>query len=220
MHMSDLARRWIAANVLTMVATAAFGLVGFGIRNSLGLDGADAALSARICYVAVEIIISTACLALYAQLAGAVLRRIVPALPWRGWLAVHLVIGLVAGAGTGALLVEPGDSEPIDWNDTTFLQFALVLAPIGGAVLGAVIGGLQALILRRVAHGAGTWIAFSALATSVTLLIVVGAFPFSPLGPTFAAEAVMQGVTVLAGVVNAIMMLPALRRLRPRTAES
>jgi hypothetical protein len=29
----------------------------------------------------------------------------------------------------------------------------------------------------------------------------------------------MQGVTVLAGVVNAIVMLPALRRLRPRTAE-
>jgi hypothetical protein len=220
MNISDLARRWIVANFITMVATAAFGLLGFGVRYSLDLDSADAALSAKICYVAAEIIMSAASLALYAQLTGTVLRQIVPAFPWRSWLALHLVIGLVAGAGTGALLAGPGgDSEPIDWNDTGFLAFMFSVVPIGGAVLGAVIGGLQALILRRVAHGAGAWIAFSTLATSITLPIVVGAFPFSPLGSTFAAEAVMQGVIVLAGVVNAIMMLPALRRVRPRTAE-
>ena len=94
-----------------------------------------------------------------------------------------------------------------------------ILVPIGGAALGAVVGGLQALILRRVAHGSGAWMAFSALATSVTLAIVVGAFPFSPLESTLAAETAMQGVTVLAGIVNAVVMLPALRRLRPRTAE-
>ena len=219
MNLSDLARRWIVANFITMVATAAFGLLGFGIRHSLDLDSADAALSAKICYVAAEIVMTAAALALYAQLTGAVLRRIVPAFPWRSWLALHLVIGLVVGAGQGVLLAEPADSEPTDLNDTGFLLFMSAVVPIGGALLGAVIGGLQALILRRVAHGAGAWIAFSALATSVTLVIVVGAFPVSPLGSTFAAEAVMQGVTVLAGVVNAIMMLPALRRLRPRTAE-
>ena len=163
---------------------------------------------------------TAASLAVYAHLTGAVVREIVPAFPWRSWLAIHLVIGLVAGAATGLAGARPGgDSEPIDWNDTTFLLLALVLVPIGGAMLGAVIGGLQALILRRVAHGAGTWIAFSALATSVTLLIVVGAFPFSPLESTIAAEAVTEGVIVFAGVANAIMMLPALRRLRPRTAE-
>ena len=217
MHISDLARRWIVANFITMVATAAFGLVGFWVRYWLDVESADAALFARICYVAAESVMSAACLLLYAQLAGAVLRRIVPALPWRRWLALHLVIGLAAGAATGALLAEPGNSEPIDWNDTGILLFLFAVVPIGGAVLGAVIGGLQALILRRVAHGAGTWIAFSALATGVMLTIVVGAFPFSPLGSTFAAEAVVQGVTVLAGVVSAIVMVPALRHLRART---
>jgi hypothetical protein len=194
--------------------------LGFGIRYSLDLDSADASLSANICYVAAEIIIAAASLALYARLTGAVLRQIVPAFPRRSWLALHLVIGLVIGAGQGVLLAEPGgDSEPIDWNDTALLLFMFVLVPLGGAALGAVVGGLQALILRRVAHGLSAWIAFSALATSVTLAIVVGAFPFSSLGSTFATETAMQGVTVLAGVVNAIMMLPALRRLRARTAD-
>jgi hypothetical protein len=220
MRISDLARRWIVANFVAMVATAAVGLLGFGLHNLLDLDSADAVLSAKICYVAAEIIMTAACLAVYAQLTGAVLRQIVPAFPWRSWLAIHLVTGSVAGAATGVAAAGPGgDSEPIDWNDTGFLVFMFAVVPIGGAVLGSVIGGLQALILRRVARGAGAWIAFSALATSVTLSIVVGAFPFSPLGSTFAAEAVMQGVTVLAGVVNAIMMLPALRRLRPGTDE-
>jgi hypothetical protein len=220
MNISDLARRWIVANVVAMVATAAVGLLGFGLRYSLDLDSADAALSTKICYVTAEIIMTAASLAVYAQLAGTVLRKIVPAFPWRSWLAIHLVIGLVAGAATGVAAAGPGgDSEPIDWSDTGFLVFMFAVVPIGGAVLGAIIGGLQALILRRVAHGVGAWIAFSALATSVTLSIVVGAFPFSPLGSTFATEAVMQGVTVLAGVANAIMMLPALPRLRPRTAE-
>jgi hypothetical protein len=218
MNISDLARRWIAANFITMIVTAAFGLLGFGVRYLLDVESADAALSAKICYVAAEIVMTAACLALYAQLTGAVLRQIVPAFPWRGWLAVHLVIGLVAGAGTGALLAQPGDSEPIDWNDTGFLWFTFALVPIGGAVLGAAFGALQALILRRVAYGAGAWIAFSSLAASVTVAIVVGALPFSPLGPIFASEAFSQSVDVLGGVIGAVVMLPALRRLRPRTA--
>ena len=160
MNVSDLARQWIVANFAVMVATAAFGLLGFGIRYSLDLDSADAALSAKICYVAAEIIMATASLGLYAQLAGAVLRQIVPAFPWRSWLAVHLIIGLVIGAWQGVLLAGPGgDSEPIDWNDTAFLLFMFILVPIGGAALGAVVGGLQALILRRVAHGSGAWMA-------------------------------------------------------------
>jgi len=220
MHISDLARRWIAANFITMVATAAFGLVGFWVRYLLDVESADAALSARICYVAAEIVMTAAGLALYAQLTGAVLRRIVPAFPWRSWIAMHLVIGLVVGAGVGALLAQPGDSEPIDWNDTGFVLFTFALVPVAGAVLGAVFGALQALILRRVADGVGPWIAFSSLAASVTAAIVVGALPFSPLGPTFASEAFSQSVDVLGAVIGAVVMLPALRHLRPRTTGS
>jgi hypothetical protein len=219
MKVSDLARRWIVANFITMVATAAFGLLGFEVRYLLDVESADAALSAKVWYVAAEIIMTAASLALYAQLTGAVLRRIVPAFPWRSWLAVHLVIGLVVGAGAGALLAQPGDSEPMDWNDTAFLLFLFAVVPVGGAALRALLGGLQALILRRVATGTGAWIAFSALAAGMMLLIVVAALPFLPSGPSFAAEAAIQGVVVLACVPSAIVTLPALRRLRPRTAE-
>jgi hypothetical protein len=51
------------------------------------------------------------------------------------------------------------------------------------------------------------------------LLIMVGTLAFFPSEPTFAAETVAQSVTVLASVVSAIVMLPALRRLRPRMIE-
>jgi hypothetical protein len=37
MHINDLVRRWIVANFIVMVAMAACGLLGFGIRNSFGL---------------------------------------------------------------------------------------------------------------------------------------------------------------------------------------
>jgi hypothetical protein len=220
MPISGLARRWIVANFVAMVATAAVELLGVGLRYLLDLESADAVLSAKICYVAAEIIMTAASLALYAQLTGAVLRQIVPAFPWRGWIAIHLIIGLVSGAAMGLVAARSGgDSEPIDWNDAGVLVFLFAVIPVGGAALGALFGGLQALILRRVAHGAGAWTAFSALATGVLLLIVAAALPLLPSGPSFAAEAAIQGVVVFASVPSAIMMLPALRRLRPRTAD-
>jgi hypothetical protein len=43
MNLSGVARQRIVANFAVMVATAAGGLLGFGIRYSLDLDSADAA---------------------------------------------------------------------------------------------------------------------------------------------------------------------------------
>jgi hypothetical protein len=222
MHGGDLARRWIVANVIVMVAMAVCGLLAFGIRNSLGVESAEAALPARTGYVAAEAIMTLACLALYARLTGAVLRRIGPALPGRGWLVIHLVIGLVAGAGLGALLAQPGDSEPIDWNETgaVAILFVFALIVVAGTVLGAIVGGHQALILRRVAHDTGAWIAFSALANGIGLLTVAAMYSFLPTRQTLATEVVVESVITFAGIVSAIVMLPALRRLCPRMAES
>jgi hypothetical protein len=70
MNISDLARWWITANFLTMVATAAFGLLGFGIRYLLEVESADAALSAKFWYVTAEIVMTTAGCALSARRIG------------------------------------------------------------------------------------------------------------------------------------------------------
>lgn len=216
MHISDLARRWIIANFVIMIATAAAELLNFGIRHALGLDSANALLSAKVTYVIAQTILTLATFVIYAKLTGDVLRVVVPAFPRRSWLAIHLVMGLVVGAGASAAGVSPSDSEPIDWTDTAVIVLMFVLVAVGGAVLGAIVGGLQALILRRAAYGARAWIAYSALATGLMLLISIGVLSFLPLEQTFVAEAARQASTIVAGVIWALIMLPALRRLRPR----
>jgi len=76
------------------------------------------------------------------------------------------------------------------------------------------VGSLQALILRPAAQGLGRWIACCALAGALFVLIV----PAVLYGPQsgFAQELMIELVTLVVIILAAVILLPAVLRLRPR----
>ncbi len=91
----DLTRRWIVANTVAMAVIATASMFSYAARTFLAVETPDAPFAAKAAYVAMEtIIIGGGTTAVYASLIGRVLTLIVPALPWRRWMTVHVVVGL------------------------------------------------------------------------------------------------------------------------------
>ena len=166
-------------------------------------------------YMTIETVLAFVSFGAYASLIGGVLQQVVPVFPWRDWIAVHLAMGLVAGPCVALLMAEPDDPEPMDWSDTGLVVFLFTAGPALGALLGAAIGALQAVVLKRVARGMLRWIGFSALSVGVMALALLPALLAIPQQRTLGTEIIGEGALVVAGVLAAVMMLPALGRLRP-----
>ena len=226
--MSDISRRWIVACLIAAIASAAERFLDYAVREWLEAGGADTPFGVTVIYAGISGVLFAGSVAVYAWFTGAVLRQIAPALPWRQWLALHLAIGVVLGFGLALTYTAP-TGEPDFWSDTGFLDRMLLVLFLDRmllvflfvavcALVGAVLGSLQALVLRRAAEGMRSWIAISALSIAVGGLVMISTLLFSPSDGTFAREAADQGVLFVATVVAAFVMLPALHRLRPRTA--
>jgi hypothetical protein len=214
---SDLRRRWIVANAISMLVIAACGFAGYGLRAALEMESAETGGDVRAFYIAAEIVLSVVSFVVYARLTAGVLRMMLPALPWRSWIAIHAVMGLVSGPVTGLLGAMPAGGEPADWSDKFLTTFVFVAFAVLGAVVGAAVGGVQALVLRKVAEGTGVWIRISALSTSVLFTLVLGAQAIAPQGRALFTEVVSETALVLAGIATAVIMLHALANLRPKT---
>ena len=79
------------------------------------------------------------------------------------------------------------------------------------------MGGLQALVLRQAAIGMRPWILNSAVAFSVIAILIVLVLTVAPSDQGWAAELVAAGMIVACGTLAAVVMLPAVLRLRPRS---
>jgi hypothetical protein len=158
-------------------------------------------------------------MAAYAILTGSVLSEKLPAFSRRAWIAAHLafaaVFALIAKAtfspapATGGARWTTPDGQ---FDVLGFLILALVLLP----VIGAILGGLQALVLRRAARGTLAWIAGFAISVSaigVLREVVVNLVRFNSEPVT---SLVTNGVTFAMVMVMAIVMLPAFNRLAPK----
>jgi hypothetical protein len=220
---SEIARRWIVANVIGSIVICATSLLDYAFRKWLGAGSAETGSPTAIRVIA-SVLLTTPAFVLYAWLTGRVLRQIVPALSMRAWMALNLVIALVLGIGFEILFADQPEtadqSEPINWSELglLFIPVALVLGAVVGALLGAVSGSLQALVLRRAAGGTGSWIAFSSLASAVAFMLLAAAFLFLTADGTAVHDDAIQAAAAVTLFVPAFVMLPALRRLRPRTA--
>lgn len=214
MH-QDVAPAWIVANFVPMAVAGVLMVLAFLLRGALGLSGGEGGPAAKAILIAFEIVAGLVYMALYARMTGAVLRRIVPDLPQGTWLAAHLAVGVFAGAALGLLLLEPDSDEAIDWADPDFL-ILLALLTLCAVLLGAVFGAVQAAVLRRVAHGALFWIGLSAVAMGAVAFAAIAVLPFQAPRPTLASEILNAILFALVGILMAVIMLPALRRLRPR----
>ncbi len=214
---ADIARSWILANVIALVVSAVLGLIGYGIRKMLGADIEGATFATQANYVAIETVLTMLGFALYARLTGAVMASEIPAFPRENWMTMHLVLGILAGLCLGWSSLEPStEGEPMDWDDTGLLIFLFVLFAVGGGLLGAAFGGLQALVLRPVAEGLRLWVVSSAMAASILAAAVLAGFLLLPSRQGLVDELTSAGTMVMAGVIGSVIMLPALRGLRAK----
>jgi hypothetical protein len=210
----SIAAQWIKANAIGAAINVAIAFVAFLIGQALGVSdkGASAALQT------VFVLLATAALAfgvvVLGYLCGVVLRTRLPAFPMRTWLALYVVLGAIFGAVSAFAWLKPeipADPEPIETAVVLGLTFG---AAITGVVISTAVGSLQALILRPAAQGLGRWIACCALAGLLFALIV----PAVLYGPQsgFAQELMVEFVALVVTILGAIILLPAVLRLRSR----
>jgi hypothetical protein len=218
-------RNWIKANAIAGVIYAAMGIIVFAVSKLLGLDEPTTGMLLRGVGGAITFAAMVLMLVAYAMLTGAVLGEKLPDLSRRGWIGMHAGIGVAFGAiFAAATLFGPASSDaPAAMpSEMIMLVGVLVLSLIFGPILGAVFGGLQALVLRRAAAGAGAWILWSMLATAVVLLMVscvVLMFAGSGMDSSklsFGGQLAIQAALFATTVLGATIMLPAVKRLTPR----
>ena len=216
MHLDDIARRWLVANAISLIVSAGLTVISILMSKILVIEGDGATVAAKACYVAIETVIRALDYAVYALLTGNVLSSVIPALPRHAWLAVNTAMGLVFGLCLGLYALLPSGNEPVDRSGMAEMIFWFLFYVVTGAFFVAVGGILQALVLRRAAYGARAWVAFSALAGGVMGLIVASAYAISERW--LSDDLVWTGLMAIAGAVGAVVMVPAVRRLRSRSA--
>jgi hypothetical protein len=213
-----IARRWIVANVIVLVACAVCGFAGSGADALLALESGDVTAATTTAYWIAQIGLMVVLCAAYAMLTAPVLRSIIPALRSDLWLATHVAIGIVLGVGVALAFDGTDNREAFDLSGTSVADVAIIvlLAAVLGAIVGAVLGGIQSLVWRRVARGSLVWIGMTALSGIVVVLIIAAATPFFPGMSRLGFAVTLEGVGAAGGIVSTLIMLPALRRLQPR----
>jgi hypothetical protein len=206
--------QWIKANVIGGVINVAITFAAFLFGQLLGVNDPVASTVVQIGYV----VVATAALALgvvaLGYLSGVVLRTKLPAFPMRNWLALYITLGLAFGLVSALAWLTPDTAQNIGPVETDIAVTAAVGAAIAGAAIAAAVGSMQALILHPAARGLGLWIACSAFAGTLFALVVLAIFHGPQSG--FAQELVIELVTLMVIALAAVILLPAVLRLRPR----
>jgi hypothetical protein len=207
----SIATAWVKNSAVAALISAVASLAIYGMRHATGVADADRGLAGIAILFSFAIILSAFAGAAYGVLTGAVLQRIVPLLPVKAWIVLHVVMAVVAGVlGEVVLMLVRGAPSG---NDTSWGEI-LLLGLIVGAILGGAIGGLEAHVLKKAALGASEWIVWSVVAFAVAMLFMAVADQAWERGGGFAGELENQIVAFLGYVIGSVVMLPALRRLR------
>ena len=141
---------------------------------------------------------------------GAVLRRIIPIFPIWIWITLHAVIAVVAGLGSAAIAIMSSAAKGI--VDVSVGE-KLLAGFLVGTVIGVAVGGVEALVLRKVAIGAGRWFACSIAAFAIAVSLFGNARLWET-GGGFAGELAHNAITFLGAMTISLVMLPAVRHLR------
>jgi lambda repressor-like predicted transcriptional regulator len=210
----SVARDWLIANVLSLLVAAGIRLLSLGVDEALTTSSLASASEAN--WVGVEVVAAALQNVVYAYLTTAVFRRLVPAFPASAWLSLHFILGIVIGIFFGSVASRTGENETINFNDNGFLVALTLVVLLGGGLVGTAIGSLQALVLRQAAaQGLKSWIAASAAAGVVQFMILVVAYGANDQASLWVKALHNEGVNIVAGLLAAVMMVPALKRLRP-----
>jgi hypothetical protein len=202
---------------------------------------------------------------LYGVLTASILRGRLPAFKKRNWIGLHVVVGLVSSAAAAAIVAGylgiGGDGQRLhswaNWllntdiascataDSASFRKLfiiggvPIIASPLVAAIAGAIIGSIQALVLRGAARDLVAWSGLSALAAASGSL--VGTLRplerFFELSKLIDPESARNGyapndayhnfldllftgigsvLLLLPTIVTASIMLVAVHRLRPR----
>jgi hypothetical protein len=210
----SIGSQWIKANAIGAAINIAVTFVAFLIGQALGVSEKDASVVLQTVFVVVAAAALTFGLFVLGYLSGIVLRTKLPAFPMRNWLALYVVLGAIFGLISAIAWLTPETSSDIGPVDTDIVVGLALGAAIAGAAISAAVGALQALILRPAAEGLGLWIGCCALA-GVLFALIVPAVLYGPQSG-FAQELVVEIVTMVVTILAAVILLPAVGRLRPR----
>lgn len=202
---TNITARWLVANALACITS---GLTSLAADGSKRLILASVDEPFRIAFMAAAMALGFTA---WAYFVATVPRNKVPGFPLRTWIVAHAIGGLTLGGFVEWL----GESdEPLSAEDSMEWILMSGMLAAGGAVLMALVGLFHALILRGVARGLGAWIGYSALAGLSAVLFM----PFWVFGPQtgFRYAVKMEASAFVFGIIWALVMLSALRRLMPR----
>jgi hypothetical protein len=211
---SSIGSQWIKANTVGGVINVVVAFLAFLLGQMLVVSDPETSLIIRGGFVVVAGAAIAFAVVVLGYLCGVVLRSKLPAFPMRTWLLLYGVLGVMFGLISAfAWLTPEGAPDPTP-TDIDLVVALSIGAAIIGAVMGAAMGSLQALILRPAAQGLGRWIVCSVLA-GMLFLLIVPAVVYAPQS-AFATEVVVEFVTLVVTVLAAVILLPAVNRLRPR----
>jgi hypothetical protein len=208
----SITEHWIKNNVLAAIIAGVVSVCLYGVRQATGAADGSAGSTAIIVHYVATIGLWAFWGAASSVLTGAVLQRVIPRLPVWTWIALHVAGAVVVGVGLEMLLLAVSrDTAPTDDTPVlTTLLFGLML----GAILGAVAGALEALVLRTVASGTATWVACSTVGFALSWSFLVVCTSLLGLGMDFVSEVVSDVLGLFGTLIMAMIMLPALKRLR------
>ncbi len=208
----SVAVHWVKNNVLAAILAGIMSVCIYGVRQMTGAADGSAGSGAVAVLQVAAIVIWGLWGAASGVLTGAVLQRIIPRLPVWAWIALHAAGAAIVGVGLEMLLL----SVPRDPSvaDDASVGATLLLGLMTGAILGGVAGAAEAFVLRRVAVGTAIWVACSALGYAASWSFLVLSSSLLGLGTDFASELASDVLGVIGTFLMALIMLPALKRLR------
>lgn len=206
-------RRWILANGIgELLGLGLGGLAGLPLQ--LWLESALPTVAAALCGAVVFAGVEGA---IVGGLQWRVLRERAPQIGGRAWVGATMLGGLIAWLAVSlpfALMRDDAaaGAEAAAAEPPLVLQLALMA--LAGLAAGPVLGGTQALALRRVTDRPWSWVWANARAWAVGLPIVQLAAGGMPAGtPTVVMVAVAAVALFVAGCVVGAIHGPTLVRL-------
>jgi hypothetical protein len=207
----DINRQWITAHLLGGIPFNAVPAVAVEIIGWAGVTPGHVSPLELALLATGLVTVYSAALAFLGYLNSGVLGEKFPHFPRRAWVVLFGLCGALIGIVSPTVyLVEASDHASLRPDDSLMW----LVAAIFGMIAGGIFGALQAFLLRYTAEGLRVWIAYSALA-GLPILVMIPGMIYSP--PSNLVGDVLDSIAgLVATVIGAIIMLPAVHRIHPR----
>jgi hypothetical protein len=207
------------ANVIAAAIFLATGILMNATDKLLGLDESTTGMLFRGIGSVIAFFGAVVPLVAYAMLTGPVLSEKLLAFSRRGWISLHASIGVALGIAFAVVTLfgpKSGGAPATMPSHQTMLIGGLVATFVFGPMFGAIMGGLQTLVLRRAATGMLAWVLWSAVGSAVLAALLMATVFGLGQNNGVATFLAIQAVMFAGTVGSAVIMLPAVKRLAPR----